>query len=107
MIRRVIAAAAVASVAGCAGTATYSVRPVYDAAAGRFICCEAIAFNGKDIAALQLDVATSPYGTVTVHFQESAVGATAPTAAQGAVVSNVATAIGNAAAAAAKFSLKP
>lgn len=91
---------------GCAGTATYSVRPVYDAAAGRFICCEAIAFNGKDIAALQLDVTTSPDGSVTIHFQESGVGATAPTAAQGAVVSNVATAVSNAAAAAIKFTPK-
>ncbi|KVP76939.1 hypothetical protein WJ94_16140 [Burkholderia ubonensis] len=91
---------------GCAGTATYSVRPFYDAAAGRMVCCEAIAFNGKDIAALALDVTTSPDGVVTIHFQESGVGATAPAAAQGAVVSNVAAAVSNAAAAAIKLSPK-
>lgn len=97
------AAALALLLTGCADTATYSVHPVYDAAAGRFVCCEAIAFNGKDIAALQLDVTTSPDGTVTIHFQESGVGATAPAAAQGAVVSNVTTAVSNAAAAAIKF----
>jgi hypothetical protein len=91
---------------GCAGTSTYSVRPFYEPSLGRMVCCEAVAFNGKDISALQLDVTTSPDGLVTVHFQESGVGATAPVAAQGAVVSNVATAVSNAAAAAIKFSPK-
>ncbi|WP_157649152.1 hypothetical protein [Burkholderia ubonensis] len=91
---------------GCAGTATYSVRPFYEPGVGRMVCCEAIAFNGKDIAALALDVTTSPDGVVTVHFQESGVGATAPAAAQGAVVSNVAAAVSNAAAAAIKLSPK-
>lgn len=100
------AAALAVLLTGCAGTATYSVRPFYDAGAGRVLCCEAIAFNGKDIAALALDVTTSPDGTVTIHFQESGVGATAPAAAQGAVVSNVATAVSNAAAAAIKFAPK-
>ncbi|KVM92295.1 hypothetical protein [Burkholderia stagnalis] len=48
----------------------------------------------------------SPDGAVTIHFQESGVGATAPAATQGAAVSNVATAVSNAAAAAIKFSPK-
>ncbi|RQZ08887.1 hypothetical protein DF105_00860 [Burkholderia stagnalis] len=99
-------AALVVLFSGCAGTATYSVRPFYEPTAGRMVCCEAIAFNGKDIAALALDVTTSPDGAVTIHFQESGVGATAPAAAQGAVVSDVATAVSNAAAAAIKFSPK-
>ncbi|HGO6070266.1 TPA: hypothetical protein ACK3Q6_002775 [Burkholderia cepacia] len=43
---------------------------------------------------------------MTIHFQESGVGATAPAAAQGAVVSNVATAVSNAAAAAIKCTPK-
>ncbi|MBP0714799.1 hypothetical protein ABXK61_15945 [Burkholderia sola] len=103
MIRHAVIASMLASVAGCAGTATYSVHPFYEPGLGRMVCCEALAFNGKDIAALQLDVVTSPDGTVTIHFQESGVGATAPAAAQGAVVSNVATAVSNAAAAAIKF----
>ncbi|KVO11705.1 hypothetical protein [Burkholderia ubonensis] len=91
---------------GCAGTATYSVRPFYEPGVGRMVCCEAIAFNGKDIATLSLDVVMSQDGTVTIHFQESGVGATAPAAAQGAVVSNVAAAVSNAAAAAIKLSPK-
>ncbi|AOJ62505.1 hypothetical protein WJ32_08560 [Burkholderia ubonensis] len=100
------AAALALLLSGCAGTATYSVRPFYEPGVGRMVCCEAIAFNGKDIAALALDVTTSPDGVVTIHFQESGVGATAPAAAQGAVVSNVAAAVSNAAAAAIKLSPK-
>lgn len=88
---------------GCAGTATYSVKPFYEPNLQKMVCCEAIAFNGKDISALSFDLTTAPSGVVTVHFQETGVGATAPMTAQGAVVSNVATAVSNAAAAAIKI----
>lgn len=91
---------------GCAGTATYAVRPFYEPGVGRMVCCEAVAFNGKDVGALAFDVSATADGAVTVHLQETAVGATAPTVAQGAVVSNVAAAVSNAAAAAIKISPK-
>lgn len=101
MIRALLCLALVA-LSGCAGTATYSVKPFYEPNLKKMVCCEALAINGKDISALQFDLTTSTDGVVIVHFQETGVGATAPVTAQGAVVSNVATAVSNAAAAALK-----
>jgi hypothetical protein len=89
---------------GCAGTATYSVKPFYEPNLQKMVCCEAIAFNGKDISTLSFDLTTSVEGVVTVHFSETGVGATAPVTAQGAVISNVANAAGQAAAAIVKLS---
>lgn len=105
MIRAALAALA-ACLSGCAGTATYSVKPFYEPSLQRMVCCEAIAFNGKDISTLSFDLSASADGTVTVHFNETGVGATAPVAAQGAVFTDVATAVSNAAAAAIKISPK-
>lgn len=92
-----------ASLSGCAGTATYSVKPFYEPNLQKMVCCEALAINGKDISALTFDLTTSAENVVTVHFQETGVGATAPLTAQGAVISNVATAVGNTAAAVVKL----
>jgi hypothetical protein len=91
------------SLGGCAGQAAYSVKPFYEPSLQRMVCCEAVALNSKDISALSFDLTTSADGVVTVHFNETGVGATAPTAAQGAVISNVATAAGQAAAAIVKI----
>ena len=102
MIRALLCLSVVA-LSGCAGQAAYSVRPFYEPNLQKMVCCEAIALNSKDIATLQFDLAVDPAGTVTAHFNETGVGATAPTAAQGAVISNVATAAGNAAAAIVKL----
>jgi hypothetical protein len=88
-----------ASLSGCAGQAAYSVRPFYEPNLQKMVCCEAIALNSKDIATLDFDLSIETSGTVTAHFTETGVGATAPVTAQGAVISNVATAAGNAAAA--------
>jgi hypothetical protein len=90
------------SLGGCAGTAIYSVQPFYEPNTGKVICCQATAQNGKDISALTFDLSMAPNNTVTVHFTETGVGATQPLTAQGAVISNVATAVSNAAAAAIK-----
>jgi hypothetical protein len=89
---------------GCAGTASYAVRPFYEPNTKQMVCCEAIAINSKDVGALSFDLSTQPGGAVTVHFTENGVGATAPMTAQGAVVSNVAGAVSNAAAAIIKVS---
>ncbi len=97
-----VALALASLLSGCAGIATYSVRPFYDTTSQKVICCEAIITNGKDIATVNVDI-TRTNDTYTIHFQESGVGATAPVTAQGAVVSNVATAISNTAVSAAKF----
>lgn len=103
---RMLLGIAVLTLSGCAGQAAYSVRPVYEPALQKMVCCEAIALNSKDIDALTFDLSIDPGGTVTVHFNETGVGATAPVTAQGAVVSNVAAAVSNAAAAAIKLSPK-
>lgn len=87
---------------GCAGTAHYSVSPFYEPTAGRLVCCRAEAFSGKDVSAVTFDLVMQPSGSITVHFTEQGVGATAPLTAQGATVSSVATAVSNAAAAAIK-----
>lgn len=92
----------IVGLSGCAGQAAYSVRPFYEPNTKTMVCCEALAVNSKDISSLSFDLTTSADGPVVVHFAETGVGATAPTAAQGAVISNVATAVSNAAAAALK-----
>lgn len=97
---------AMLTLSGCAGQAAYSVRPFYEPNLQKMVCCEAVALNSKDIGALTFDLSATPDGQVTVHFNETGVGATAPVAAQGAVVSDVAAAVSNAAAAAIKLSPK-
>ncbi len=42
----------------------------------RMDCCEAVALNSKDIAAMSIDLAIEPSGTVTFHFTETGVGPT-------------------------------
>ncbi|HVA81507.1 MAG TPA: hypothetical protein VNF29_11335 [Candidatus Binataceae bacterium] len=103
MIRAALACMAVAALGGCAGTAHYTVQPFYDPAAQRMVCCRAEAFSGKDVSAVTFDLSMQPGGSITVHFTEQGVGATAPLTAQGAVISNVATAAGNTAAAIVKL----
>lgn len=104
MIRAALACAAGLALSGCAGTASYAVKPFYEPVMGRLVCCEAIALNSKDISSLSFDLSMQPGGAVTVHFTESGVGATAPITAQGQVTSAVADAVANAAAAAIRLS---
>lgn len=87
----------------CAGTSHYTVEPFYEPTTQKLVCCRAEAFSGKDVNALTFDLSMQPNNTVTVHFSESGVGATAPLTAQGAVISNVAGAVSSAAAAAIKL----
>ena len=103
MIRGALAVLLASAVAGCAGTASYSVRPFYEPTTKQLVCCEAIAVNSKDISSLSFDLSMQPGGSVAVHFIESGVGATAPITAQGQVTTSVAGAVSNAAAAAIKF----
>lgn len=57
----------------------------------------------RDIGALNIDASKSADGSIVVHYSANAIGATAPLNAQGAVISNVATAAGNTAAAIVKL----
>jgi hypothetical protein len=103
MIRAALACACAIALAGCAGTAHYSVSPFYEPALGRMVCCRAEATNSKDISSLQFDLAEQPGGAVTVHFTEMGVVATAPIKAEGATTTAVAGAVSNAAISAAKI----
>ena len=94
---------ALAGLGGCAGTAHYTVEPFFEPTSQKLVCCRAEAFSGKDVSAVTFDLSMQPGGTITVHFTETGVGATAPLTAQGAVISNVATAAGNTAAAIVKL----
>lgn len=87
------------ALSGCAGSATFSVRPFHDPDTGKMECCQFSAMDWRDIGALNIDASKSSDGAIIVHYSASAIGATAPTQAQGAVISNVAGAVSNAAAA--------
>jgi outer membrane lipoprotein SlyB len=88
---------------GCAGSATFSVRPFHDADTGKMECCEFSAMDWRDIGSLNIDANKAADGSIVVHYSATAIGATAPVTAQGAVISNVATAAGQAAAAIVKI----
>ncbi len=88
---------------GCAGNATFSVRPFHDPDTGAMECCQFSAMDWRDIGSLTIDASKSADGSIVVHYSASAIGATAPTQAQGAVISNVAAAAGNTAAAIVKL----
>lgn len=92
----------VAALGGCAGSATFDVRPFRDET-GQMVCCAFHALDWRDIGSLTVDASKSADGSLVVHYSASAIGATAPTQAQGAVISNVAGAVSNAAAAAIKL----
>jgi hypothetical protein len=101
MIRALICLALL-SLAGCAGQATYNVRPFYDAASQQVLCCEAAITNSKNIKNVTVHVAkTGP--DYTIDFTETGVNASAPIAAASIAASDVAAAVTSAAATAAKF----
>lgn len=87
----------------CAGTSHYTVEPFYEPTLKQLVCCRAEAFSGKDVNSLTFDLSMAPGNTITVHFTEVGVGATAPIQAQSQSVSAVAGAVSSAAAAAIKL----
>jgi len=101
MIR--LALALLIPLAGCAGNATYSVEPFYQPDLKQMVCCRASAQNGKDISSLTFDLSMAPGNTITVHFSELGVGATAPITAQSQATTAIAGAVSNAAAAIVKI----
>lgn len=101
MIRAALAVCVVV-LTGCAGIATYNVRPFYDQASKQVICCEATITNGKDISTVSVHV-TKVGADYTMDFNETGVGATAPITAVTSIASGVAGAVTDAAITAAKF----
>lgn len=94
------------ALAGCAGTASYSVRPFYEPNTKQMVCCEAVVESSRDIQSVTVD-AVKTGADYQIHFTESGVSSSAPIAANTAAVSAVAGAVTATANAAAKFSLKP
>jgi hypothetical protein len=88
--------------AGCAGQATYDIRPFYDQASKQILCCSASITNGKDISSVTVHAQKTADG-YSLDFSETGVGATAPITAQSQATSAVAGAVSNAAAAAIKL----
>lgn len=89
MIRTLLCLGAVLALSGCAGIATYDVKPFFDAAAGKEVCCEVVVSNGKDISTVSAHY-TKTGDDYTVDLTETGVVASAPISANGATVSAVA-----------------
>jgi hypothetical protein len=108
MRRALIAIAACTLVSGCGfpGISTYNIHPYYEPATGDEVCCAAVITSGRDVSSATVDVIKTA-DTVTVHFTETGVSATAPIAANAVTASAVSGAFSNAVISAAKFSLKP
>ena len=101
MIRASLACVAVA-LSGCAGQATYQVRPFYSPELHKMVCCEAAVSSSRDIASVTVD-AVKTGDDYQIHFSESGVSATSPITAQSQTVGAVACAISNTAISAAKI----
>lgn len=83
---------------GCAGQASYDIRPFYDESSKQVLCCAATIENSKDISSVTVHVQKTADG-YTLDFAENGVGATAPIQANTAAVAAVAGAVSNTAAA--------
>ena len=101
MIRAALACVAVA-LSGCAGQATYQVRPFYSPDLHKMVCCEASVSSSRDIASVTVD-AVKTGDDYQIHFSETGVSASAPINAQSQTVGAVAGAISNTAISAAKI----
>ncbi|MDR8394963.1 hypothetical protein NE850_01315 [Paraburkholderia sp. USG1] len=102
MIRAALVALLASALSACA---TYSVKPFYDAGAGKVLCCEATVTNSKNIATVNF-YATESNGTYVVHFVETGVSASGPIAAAAIGASDISAAVTSAAITAAKFAPK-
>lgn len=95
------------SMAGCGfpGISTYDIHPYYEPATGQEVCCAAVITSGRDVSSASVDVTKTADNAVTVHFTETGVSASAPTAANAATASAVAGVVTSATDAALKFYL--
>lgn len=111
MIRIVYALALASLSAGCASTmnagiAHYTVKPFYDAAAGKTICCQADVINGKNIAAVTVRI-TKTGDDYTVDLTEQGVDGSTGQGIASQTASSVAGAVSNAATSAAVQIINP
>lgn len=102
-MRAIAALLAPLTLAGCAGQATYRIRPYTDPVDGQMICCEAMAQSSRDVASVVVHATKNPDGSFTLDLTETGISASAPIQAQNGAVSAVAGAVSNSAAVAAKL----
>lgn len=103
MIKAVILCMLVLALSGCAGQASYRIRPFSDPVDGSLICCEAVVTSSRDVASVTVHATKTPDGGYTLDLTETGISATNPINAQNGAVSAVAGAVSNTAADAAKF----
>ena len=103
LARCALAAAVLAARTGCAGQATYRIRPYQVPGSGDLICCEAMVTSSRDVAQVTVHATKTADGGYTLDLTETGISASAPIQAQNGAVSAVAGAVSNTAAAAAKF----
>lgn len=103
LIRAAVVACALTALAGCAGQATYRIRPYQVPGSGDLICCEALVTSSRDVAQVTVHATKTPDGGYTLDLTETGISASAPIQAQNGAVSAVAGAVSNTAAAAVKF----
>jgi hypothetical protein len=101
-MNRLSLALTLVALSGCAGHAEYSVKPFYEPAVGRMVCCDATVSSSRDVAAVTVD-AIKTGDDYRIHFTETGVSATAPIAAESQSTTAVAGAVSNAAVAAIKL----
>lgn len=102
MIRIALGVWFCASLAGCAGHASYLIHPFFDKNIQKFVCCEVEITSSKDVANLTAHFVKDGDNYV-IDVQESGVGASAPMTAQSKSVSSVSQAVSDTAISAAKI----
>jgi hypothetical protein len=102
---RALLVLAVAVLAGCAssndaGIANYKLIPYFDAAAGKYVCCEVDVVNGKNIASVNVHITKSSEDALSIDLNEQGVNGSTGQGIASATATSVATAVSTAAASA-------
>lgn len=102
-MRAAAALLALLALAGCAGQATYRIRPYTDPVNGTMVCCEVRVASSRDVQAVHVHATKDAAGNLTLDVTETGISASAPIQAQNGAVSAVAGAVSNSAAVAVKL----
>lgn len=91
-MKKILPLCVICILTGCAGVASYSIRPFYEPVTQKIVCCEAVVRNGKDISLITVDVSKTGEN-YTLHLHEEGVNASKPIDMQSKSVSSVAGAV--------------
>lgn len=103
MIRACAIALLLGTLVGCAGQASYRLRPFVDPNTGQIVCCEVLVTSSRDVQAVHAHATKDAAGNLTLDVTETGISASAPIQAQNGAISSVAGAVSNTAAVAAKL----